>query len=505
MAPATRSSELDAALVRTFGVAVETSAWLPPDDAEPETVLRAAIAIGEAIGDHPASTPARDERTWVALPLRPGASPSAAERRAAVERALAWARSTGASWDGIEFVIDEDGSSSARACRVISSGESILTIPRRLMIIDNELAASTTGKLALGLRDPRQRDALAAWLPLEAREPASRWRAHLEALPAQLAELPMFHGEQDLATLAGTTAHAIAGDDARAVRQRYDQLSAELRARLSLADFAWGCAIVMSRAFHAPGSLEHRIALLPVVDFMNHRLGDTTWSYDPADGLFVISTERAFATGDEVHFSYGDRSNTHLFVHYGFTEPTNAAGEAGLLFERASDPVTAIAAHLLWNAPLDAPARMRVGCQLDHRFLRALALARLQAAGPIDRARALDSGLTPYGDIPWLGAALERTAFAVMAAAARRALAALEIRTRPADDSAWSTSCAIVRGGERVVLEQLLELATAAPDHLHAPEATKLRAAAEAIPGDAIGAQRLLRQYLRALADALPE
>jgi hypothetical protein len=259
----------------------------------------------------------------------------------------------------------------------------------------------------------------------------------------------------------------------------------------------------MSRAFHAPGSLEHRIALLPVVDFMNHRLGDTTWSYDPIDASFVVSTERAFAIGDEVHFSYGDRSNTHLFVHYGFTEPSNAAGEAGLVFERAADPVIAVAAHLLWSLPLDAPARVRVGCALDHRLLRALSLARLHASGPAERALALETGLTPYGDIPWLGETLERAAFVVLAAAAQRALSELDAHPHRADDSAWGRSCAIVRDGERAVLEQILELASTAPDHLRSPDATQLRTAADAIPIDAPGSGRLLRQYLRALADAV--
>ncbi len=467
-------------------------AWLPGNDPGPEALLRAAEQIGHAIGGRAASAPRCAEPTWTALPVRSVASPSPHERRAALERALAWAKGAGASWDGIEFPIDADGNASARACRDLSRGEPILTIPRRLMIIDNELGGSATG-----------RDALAAWLPLEARDPTSRWRAHLDAQPAHLAELPMFHDEADLAQLAGTTAYELAADDARAVRSRYAQLSPELRERISLAEFAWGCAIVTSRAFHAPGSVEPRIALLPIVDFMNHRLGDTTWSYDPKAAMFVVTTERTFAIGDEVHFSYGDRSNTHLFVHYGFTEPNNAVSEAGLLFERASDPVVAVAAHLLWRLPLDAAPRMRVACRVDHRFLRALSLARLHAASPADRARASEAGLGPDGDIPWLGGSIEEGAFAVLAAAARRSLELLDAHAPRASDTAWDRSCAIVRSGERSVLESIIELASAVRVHLCEGDPARVRAAADAIPVDEPGAPRLLRQYLRALADAL--
>ena len=161
----------------------------------------------------------------------------------------------------------------------------------------------------------------------------------------------MFH--DDLAALEGTAAHAIATEDARDIREAYDGLPLELRARVSLEDFAWGCAIVQSRGFHAPGTLEHRIALLPLVDLLDHRPGDVTWTYDPLDGNLVVSTEHGFAIGDEVHFTYGDQSNTRLFVHFGFTLPDNAADEADLVLPRAGSrqrdcraPVVAAPARL---------------------------------------------------------------------------------------------------------------------------------------------------------------
>ncbi len=495
------AAELDAGLASAFGVALETAPWLPAEDAEPEELLRAAEQIGHAIGDRRAVPIA--ERAWTGLPARPSVAASPDERRSAIARVLAWANAAGASWDGIEFHVDADGNASVRASRTISPGAPILTLPRRLMIVDHDLGASTTGAPALGLAEPRPRDTLAAWLALEAREPGSRWRAYLDALPAQLAELPMFHDADDLAALAGTAAYALAAEGNRDVLDTYGRLSWELRARLSLADFAWGCALVKSRGFHAPGFVEHRLALLPVVEFFNHRVGDTTWSYDPLAELFVVTTERGFSIGDEVHFTYGDHSNTLLLVHFGFAAPSTPTREAGLLFACASDPVNAVAAHLLWNLPLDAPARLRVGTNLDHRFLRALSLARLQASGPAERARALDGGLAAYGDMPWLDGTLEEAAFAVLAAAARRALGELDAHTPRAADHAWGRTCAIVRDAERAVLDEILELTSAVREYLHVQDPARLRAAADSIPADAIGAQCLLRQYLRALAREL--
>jgi protein-histidine N-methyltransferase len=491
--------ELASRLARAFGVELDTFAALPPDDAEPGELLRAAESIGRAIAGRGASAPPFVEPTWAALTARPDVRPLPDERRAAMQRQLAWARAAGASWDGIEFHVDASGDASVLASRKLASGETILTIPSHLMLVDNKLAASTTGELALGYPEPSPRDVLSAWLALEAREPASRWRAYLEALPVQLLELPMFSDDSDLAALAGTAAHALAAEKNREVHTTYARLSPDLRARLSLADFAWGYALVMSRAFHAPGTLEHHIAMIPLLDILNHGVDDTTWNYHPSTGL-VVSTERELAAGDEVHFSYGARSNTHLIVHFGFALEGNTAREAGLIFERTADPVNAVAAHLMWQLPLDAPPRIRVGCLLDHRFQRALSLARLQASGPDERSRAVAAGLTQDGDLPWLGGALEEAALAVLAAAARRALVELNAHSPRAAPRAWDRTCSLVRDSERSVLEQIIEFTDVVREYLHCEDPEPVRAVAEAIPRDAIGAPRLVREYLHALA-----
>lgn len=170
---------LDVTLARVFGVELEASASLPSDEAEPGEFLRAAERIGRAIADRGVRARPAVEPGWAALPVRTGVSASPDARRAAIERQLAWAHAAGASWNGIEFCVDASGNASVRAHRKLAAGEPILIVPRCLMIVDHELAASTTGDLALGLPDPGPRDALAAWLPLEAREPASQWRAYL--------------------------------------------------------------------------------------------------------------------------------------------------------------------------------------------------------------------------------------------------------------------------------------------------------------------------------------
>ena len=432
-------TELDAAIARAYGVAIETEPLLPPPDAEAEAFLRSAIEIACVIGDRRSAPP--EAAPWEPLPQRAVAAPPAQERDRAVARALAWAAEQGARLNGIAVRVDPTGGAAIHATRALSAGEQILVVPRHLMLIRAD------------------RDELAVWLAVEAADPDSPWRAYLDALPQRFDEMPVFHGAAEHAALAGTAAYALAEQTNHDVRACHARLPDDVRARVSLADFAWGRAILASRGFHAPGTFEHQIALMPVVEFFNHRLGDTTWSFDPAIGDYVITTERAFAAGEEVGFAYGDRSNTRLLVHYGFTDP-GAPGEAAVVFERAADPAADLAGHLLWGLPLGAPAVVCVGARLDERMFRALSVARLHASSAADREHAAETGLTARGDVPWLGPAVEAATLALLGDAARRALAELDAGApHGSADLPWDRSCALVRASERAVLLEVLDLA----------------------------------------------
>jgi hypothetical protein len=306
-------------------------------------------------------------------------------RAAAIARMLDWARAGGAWWNGIEFVVDVDGHASAIATRGIPAGESILRLPRSLMIVDDEL----------GFSERTPEDSLAAWL---ARREPGRWRAYVDTLPAELPDLPLFHDHDDLEVLAGTAASSIVDAVNLDVYEGYECL----RARdVPEDDFTWGRAIVLTRGFHAPGTLEHRLALIPLVDILNHRPGDTTWTFD---GAMTVATERAFERGEQVCFSYGDqRSDSYLFVHYGFTLADNPANEAELVL---------------------GDVRVRLGCIADRRLAEALELGNETA----------------------------------IAAAARCAIAQLDAYAVPASPRAWDRKCAIVRAGERAVLEKLTDV-----------------------------------------------
>lgn len=420
------------------------------------------------------AAPPLADPTWPALPARPGPHPTAAQRGAAIARLRAWAIAGGARLDGVALHVDAAGDGSMRAARAIAAGETLLTIPRRLMLRDDELAATATGAVDLGPDVAGPRDALAVWLPLEARRDDSPWRAFLDVQPASFADLPMFRGDDELAPLAGTAARRAAAAAHADVVDTYRRLPAAVRAEVSLADYAWGRAIVASRGFNAPDTLDERVAFIPIADLFNHHPGQTRWQYDPITAAWSVTARRAFAAGDELHFDYGAKGNTALLVGYGFALADNPATAAELTLP-------------------DAPP-LAVTARFDDGVRAALAVARRRAAGlgPTD-----DDG--DADDDAWRGDDVERAALAALAAAAQAA----HDRIAPPDPTArdgWERTCAVVRAGERAVLAAVAAFAQVAAREL----ATSGGAAVttDAVALSAGGAAALLRGYLAAIARA---
>jgi len=67
-----------------------------------------------------------------------------------------------------------------------------------------------------------------------------------------------------------------------------------------------------------------RYTLAPVIDLCNHRSGaPSDVAYEYFGDRFVLASGAACAAGDEVHVSYGDRTNDELVQLYGFVEAAN--------------------------------------------------------------------------------------------------------------------------------------------------------------------------------------
>ena len=97
---------------------------------------------------------------------------------------------------------------------------------------------------------------------------------------------------------------------------------------LSEDEWRWAVSLVHSRTFRIEnerGDRPPRRAMVPVADLINHTSApsevNADWSLE--DGEFTVRATRDVKEGDELLFSYGDQSDRHFALFYGFIPKRN--------------------------------------------------------------------------------------------------------------------------------------------------------------------------------------
>ena len=81
-----------------------------------------------------------------------------------------------------------------------------------------------------------------------------------------------------------------------------------------------------------------RLAIVPLVDMMNHRVTPSAYlSYDAAARAIVVKAYIALEAGAAVSICYGEKENAELLASYGFALARNPADTASVRVEVAAD------------------------------------------------------------------------------------------------------------------------------------------------------------------------
>lgn len=372
-----------------------------------------------------------------------------------VSALLAWAAAGGTVLDPIAIQVGADGNRSVFARRAIADGEVLLAVPRRLIVGDAEVGASSVGRAmeSFATMLHSRYMSIAAWVALERNAHSTSWAPYVDALPTS------FHRwtPSRIAALDGTRAGELLEKRSRWFAEDCALLMDLVSPQVPLApdDLEWGLAVARSRCFAvAPVGAQ---ALVPLADMLDHTArADAAWTYCPDAERFEMRAKRSLADGEPIRHTYGTYDNARWLAAYGFVLENNPDDEVSLRF----------------NA--DEPA-IHVGTHFDERFRRA-----------IQAARAMSESDDP------------RMTLDALREAARRAderISSEEVEH--VDDPGWARTCATVRAGERAVLAEIASFTTRASSAIEATPKER-HSLAETISADAVGADRLLRGFLLA-------
>jgi hypothetical protein len=333
---------------------------------------------------------------------------------------VGWCVQRGAQGDGLAVSPGGPGGRGRGvvATRAIEPGETLLTIPLSLGIVDEPGGHPAACDAAVLARTPWVARLACRLLQESAAGAASEWAPYMALLPRAVAT-PL----RDDAALAALAPYAPLAAEAAEVRAHaaaaYAALQEDAPAALAgatLPQFLDAVSVVYSRAYGFRAAAGAAVTgylrvMVPLADMINHG-GDESpaagalfppgrdasnvrWEIAPVDenadaaadaavggGGFAMSVVASapLAEGDEALFSYNEQSNDHFLCYYGFV-PTRNAHDDIVLWASADEA-------LAWHAqtfPAAWPAAA-AGADRAAAARRAFAAAEARLAASADAA-----------------------------------------------------------------------------------------------------------------------
>ena len=217
------------------------------------------------------------------------------------------------------------------AARDISAGEAVVSVPLSIVMSDDAMPEPYPGA-------PWSVTLAAALLTQQRLGAASDWAAYVSSLPKETigwANSP--EAGKDRRDALGCDAAAeeemeryatLVDGSHRAMTMMHHGWSAE--------EWRWAMSQVHSRTFRVEtrGGGEDLRVMVPWVDLLNHDSREDVWQCewgaewggdgkDRDDGAFVVRAARDIAAGEELLISYGERSDRHFLLFYGFLPDPN--------------------------------------------------------------------------------------------------------------------------------------------------------------------------------------
>ncbi|VVC34513.1 SET domain,Rubisco LSMT, substrate-binding domain [Cinara cedri] len=308
-----------------------------------------------------------------------------------IEKLTKWATKNGAILNGVEIHQFQDYGYGMKANKPITEGDKLVTVPKSLMMTEENISASPLWKLHS--QDMMLRNmpnvALAIFILVESlrKDKKSFWHPYLTTLP-ETYSTPVYFEVADLEALKGSPAFEAALKLNRNIARQYayfkklfqlsdDPASVILKDTFTYEYYRWAVSTLMSRQNTIPNSDDppaNVSALIPLWDMFNHHEGTLSTDFVKADNTCVCYANSSYLCNDQVYIFYGVRTNADFLVHNGFVYPENKHDAVKIrLGVSRSDPFYTLRLRLLQTLSLPplAEFNLNVGPQPLHGKLLA--------------------------------------------------------------------------------------------------------------------------------------
>eukprot|EP00826_Nyctotherus_ovalis_P057522 TRINITY_DN7872_c0_g4_i1.p1 TRINITY_DN7872_c0_g4~~TRINITY_DN7872_c0_g4_i1.p1 ORF type:complete len:274 (+),score=96.76 TRINITY_DN7872_c0_g4_i1:430-1251(+) len=225
-----------------------------------------------------------------------------------IERFTQWLKENGSKFSKIRIRYYGQDNRGVHACEYIRGKETLLTLPKKL-IITPELGRNTQiGKLLSSKPNLTDLFYLTLFLLQQLHDPLSFWQPYVDVYPHSVSSFPMFYSEEEKLMLHGSVILEDAEEEMRRMREEYENVAAVAPGfkKFTVEEYVRNKVLIKSRALKMKIDGIECKAIVPLADMFNYhyeKLGQTSWKFDQASDCFVVNAERDISLGDSVFFS----------------------------------------------------------------------------------------------------------------------------------------------------------------------------------------------------------
>ncbi|KAL4456512.1 hypothetical protein ABPG74_000619 [Tetrahymena malaccensis] len=246
------------------------------------------------------------------------------------ENLLNWIQANKGEFSSIKLKYLSAHNRSIVSKRIIQADETLISIPQE-QVITLEVASSSdfckilTEKNAKLIQQKHVYFALFL-LQEQQKKDASHYKAYIESLPTDLSSFPALFSDEELQYLEGTAALKLVQEQKEDIKNDYEtisQLIPEFKQEFSMEQFRWAFLCSHSRVFGIKVKGVKTSVMVPLADMLNHKHSgqeEGEWVFDDATNCFTVKTLKKIQRNQQIHFSYGSKCNSKLFLNYGFVD-----------------------------------------------------------------------------------------------------------------------------------------------------------------------------------------
>lgn len=246
-----------------------------------------------------------------------------------MEKFTSWLQKNKINMDSLQIKEIEHNERNVVAIKPIDRSDTVMLIPKNLLIMSPVVEKTANGKkiLSLFLNETELTKSIiniSVFILFSMENYAGYntfWDSYFDILPKDLSHIPLFWKKNELNYLKGSQLLIDIRDRLKKIRSEYNKLKKNIKDfdMFSFYEYKRIRSLVSSRNFRLTINGIQSTTMVPLADMLNHSNNALTrWGYSDEKNGYEMKALENIESGTEITDSYGKKDNHKYFLYYGF-------------------------------------------------------------------------------------------------------------------------------------------------------------------------------------------